>query len=308
MGALLTFSIVFTILGILIAAATTYVQLKSLLLHASPRPRLIKLIAACSTCVFVTISLTIPSTLVSLPEWDVRTSEGQWAVAAYVVDMIFYFVSAFLYCIILLDRFNLFRFMLRYPSWLTPLLFNLAAFLFTVGFAANITNIFYEKEKWAVALSILSVSGFVQVAVMDIIMGPIMVNKVLKNLKDMEELGVRRAERTVTGSSVTRVSGSGSKLYSPTSTSFQPRHSVMTIVEEGRPRVNETPRIDARWRFILLFTVSMTLDVLAFAMFGFRFLLPENKVEVKMLMATLASLHVTAGFYFLKELKTTVVR
>ncbi|KAJ3284019.1 hypothetical protein HK104_010129 [Borealophlyctis nickersoniae] len=245
------------------------------------------------------MAFLVPSTVGMEGDWYTSAEDmGKAALAAYVVDMLFYFLAAYLYGVILVDRFTIFAHILRYPRWLIPALYRMLATVYSLGYIANIVNLWYER--WTFILSPLSLSGFVVTAIMDLTMGPMMVRKVLMIRRELEDLSI--AQQGPDKDADGQEHGMKRRLsQAPTITGDE--QPQVTEVETGRAKVEtgrtgagtgvgmgRTPVVEARLRFLVLFAISMALDVIAFSMYGLRYLLPGQKAAVKLLMATFASI------------------
>ncbi|KAJ3279131.1 hypothetical protein HK104_001721, partial [Borealophlyctis nickersoniae] len=145
-----------------------------------------------------------------------------------------------LYGLILLDRFALFKNILKYPSWLVPSLFKALCVIFPIGLTSDLL-VLYRKD-WVIDLTAGSLGGFILVACMDMTMGPMMVRKALEIKKDISSSRLNLPVSDAGGSEV------GNSMVGQTPTATKPV-----------PVENVDVDVGARRRFLALLLLRCVL-------------------------------------------------
>ncbi|KAJ3285877.1 hypothetical protein HK104_009297 [Borealophlyctis nickersoniae] len=306
-------------LAILISGIVCYFQIKACLVHG-PRSRLLYLLAGCAVCVCGSLVFHLPLTLFDVDFSRAETATERIALAAYVVDMIFSYgagkvplcskssptntnhksyYTGYTYGLILLDRFAIFHNLLRYPPYLIPLLFRVLSIIYPIGFLSDIIVVWHQDLT--ILFNVLSLSAYLYVILLDLVMAPVMVRKVFEILRDLEGASTM----DVTGRDEQQESaGQEGGMMCASSRGLCSATVERNDAAVGGEKVSLS--VDAGWRFVTLFVGAMIFDVGGFVLYGLMIVFPDDEKAIWLLMGTCVAFHATTGLLFLKQLKTTI--
>ncbi|KAJ3292955.1 hypothetical protein HK104_004880 [Borealophlyctis nickersoniae] len=245
-----------------------------------PRSRLLYLLAGCAVCLCGSLVFFLPYALLEVDVSLAETATERIALSAYVIDMMFTYGAGYMYGLILLDRFALFHNLLHYPRYLIPFLFCILSMIYPIGFLSDIIVIWHMELS--IEFNVLSLSAYLYVILLDMVMAPVMVRKVVQIVRELEGMSatgvMERGEQQEWTDSKQQEGGTMSASS----------RILCSAGTAGGEKVSLS--VDVGWRFIALFVGAMVFDVLSFGLYGLMTVFPDDTKALWQLMGTCMAL------------------